>query len=49
MDCIWSATALYVPYDFSFHANLTSLESYGLRYLTPLIALVVVPIAARAG
>ena len=47
MSCIASTLALYVPYDFSFHKEMTSLESYGLRYVTPLVALIVVPIAAR--
>ena len=47
MSCIASTLALYVPYDFSFHEGMTSLESYGLRYVTPLVALIVVPIAAR--
>ena len=47
MSCIASILALYVPYDFNFHEGMTSLESYGLRYVTPLVALIVVPIAAR--
>ena len=47
MSCIASTLALYVPYDFNFHEGMTSLESYGLRYVTPLVALIVVPIAAR--
>ena len=49
MSCIASTLALYVPYDFNFHEGMTSLESYGLRYVTPLVALVVVPIAAGVG
>ena len=49
MSCIASTLALYVPYDFNFHEGMTSLESYGLRFVTPLIALIVVPIAARVG
>lgn len=48
MDCIWSGTSLYIPYDFDFHSGLTSLESHGLGLLSPIIALVVVPIASRA-
>ena len=47
MDCIESTLALYVPYDFSLHQQLTALESYGLRYITPLLTLVVLPIAMR--
>ena len=47
MSCIASTLALYVPYDFNFHEGMTSLESYGLRYVTPLVALIVVPIAVR--
>ena len=43
---VTSLLALYIPYDFSFHAEMTSLESYGLRYFPPLIALITVPIAA---
>ena len=49
MSCIASTLALYVPYDFGFHEGMSSLESYGLRYLTPLVALIVVPVAARVG
>ncbi len=47
LDCIGSALALYFPYDFSFHEGLTPLESYGLRLFTPVIALIIVPIAMR--
>ena len=36
-----------MPYDFSFHKGMTSLESYGLRYIAPLVALIVVPLAVR--
>ena len=44
---IGSALGLYIPYDFSFHKGMTSLESHGLRYIAPLIALIVVPFAVR--
>jgi hypothetical protein len=47
MSCFESILALYVPYDFNFHEGMTSLESYGLRYVTPLVALIVVPITFR--
>ena len=47
MGCVESALALYVPYDFSLRPQLTALESYGLRYITPLLTLVVAPIAMR--
>ena len=47
MSWFESIVALYVPYDFNFHEGMTSLESYGLRYVTPLVALIIVPIAAR--
>ena len=49
MSCLASILALYMPYDFNFHEGMTSLESYGLRYITPLVALIVVPIAASVG
>ena len=47
MSYFESIVALYVPYDFNFHEGMTSLESYGLRYITPLVALIVVPITFR--
>ena len=47
MSCLASILALYMPYDFNFHEGMTSLESYGLRYITPLVALIVVPIASK--
>ena len=47
MSCISSIFALYIPYDFSFHTEMSSLESYGLRLVTPVIAMIVVPLAAR--
>jgi len=47
MGCIASVFALYVPHDFSLHTQLTALESYGLRYTTPLLTLVVAPVAMR--
>ena len=47
MGCIASGLALYVPYDFSLHTQLTALESYGLRYTTPLLTLIVAPVAMR--
>ena len=47
MACVASNFALYVPYDFDFHQKMSSLESYGLRFITPVIAFIVVPIAAR--
>lgn len=46
-SCVSSSLALYLPYDFSFHRGVTSLESYGLRFIAPVVALIVVPIAAR--
>ena len=47
MGCIGSGLALYVPYDFSLRPQLTALESYGLRYITPLLTLVLAPIVMR--
>ena len=47
LSCVASALALYLPYDFNFHQGVTALESYALRYLAPVVALIVVPIAAR--
>ena len=47
VSCVGSTLALYIPYDFTFYEGMTSLESYALRYAAPLVALVVVPIAAR--
>ena len=47
MSWFESIVAFYVPYDFNFHEGMTSLESYGLRCVTPLVALIVVPITFR--
>lgn len=47
MDYIGSTLALYVPYDFSLREGLDALESYGLRYITPVLVLIVAPIAMR--
>ena len=47
MQCIASFFALYVPYDFSLHERLTALESYGLRYISPLLVIVVIPFVIR--
>ena len=47
MVSIGSGLGLYIPYDFSFHQGMTSLESHGLRYIAPLVALIVVPVAVR--
>lgn len=47
VSCIGATLAFYVPYDFSFYKGMASLESYALRYSAPLLALVIVPIAAR--
>lgn len=47
LSCISSTLALYIPYDFTFHREMTSLESYALRYSALIITLIVVPIAAR--
>jgi predicted outer membrane repeat protein len=46
MTCLSSFISLYVPYDFSLHSGLTALEAYGLRYISPLLALLVAPVAA---
>ena len=47
MVSIGSGLGLYIPYDFSFHQGMASLESHGLRYIAPLVALIVVPVAVR--
>lgn len=45
--CISSTVALYLPFDFTFREGMAALESHAYRYIAPLIALVVVPLAAR--
>lgn len=47
VSCIAATLALYIPYDFSFYREMPSLVSYALRYSAPLVALIVVPLAAR--
>lgn len=46
MNYLSNFLSLYVPYDFSLHSRLSALEAYGLRYISPLLALLVAPIAA---
>ncbi len=47
MAYISSLLALYVPYDFSLREELPALESYGLRYITPLLVVAITPFVLR--